>query len=342
MTSNIEIGVVDDERLVRVTLADDLRDAGFKVREFSDANSLLQNLYNFIPDIVITDLRMPGIDGIELLNRLKKIHPQITIIVMTAHGTIENAVEAMKIGAFDYVTKPFNKDEILLVIHRILEFSEIQKENKKLREQLESSYDFSTYIGSTKYNKELFAQLQLILNRDSTILITGETGTELITNIIHYNSNRKNKPFVKVSCAILSREIFESELFGHVKGAFTGAEIDKQGRFELAHGGTLYLDDIDDIPLDLQVKLLRVLEQQELEKVGSSKSIPIDVRLIASTKKDLRKMVAEGKFREDLFYRLNIYPINLTPLRERKKDVEILLLKKVNSKWKKVVYCAYL
>lgn len=343
MENKIKIAVVDDERIIRVTLADDLNDHGFNAREFSNAESLLASFREYHPDIVITDLKMQGIDGLELLSRIKKSNPEIAVILITAFGTVDNAVEAMKNGAYDYVTKPFKLDEILLIIERINELNLVKKENKILRGHFEGKYDLSAYIGETETNKELFNLIQLVAEKDTTVLITGETGTgkEHVTNIIHYNSTRKKQPLVKVSCAILSREIVESELFGHVKGAFTGAEQDKKGRFELANGGTLYLDDVDDIPLSLQVKLLRVLQEKEVERVGSSSPIKINIRLIASTKKDLRQMVNEGKFREDLFYRLNIFPINLQPLRERKKDIQKLLQHYVNrySQGKEILIC---
>lgn len=318
--------VVDDERILRVTIADDLKDAGYLVREYANAQAALIDLKEFEPNIVITDVKMPGLSGIELLSKIKRFNADIAVIVMTAHGTIETAVQTMKLGAYDYLLKPFVKDEILLMIERICELHTIKNENKILRKNIEQKFDFSTYIGESEVNKEIYNLINLIAEKDSTVLIIGETGTgkEHITNIIHYNSQRKNKPLIKVSCAILSREIFESELFGHVKGAFTGADQDKKGRFELADGGTLYLDDIDDIPLDLQVKLLRVLQESEIEKVGSAATQKIDIRIIASTKKNLRQMVNEGKFREDLYYRLNIFPINLLPLRERKKDIKII------------------
>lgn len=326
MDKKAKVWIVDDERIIRITLADDLRDAGFRVKEFADPIAVLTALREEIPEIIITDLKMPNLDGIELLNKIKEFDKNIQVIVMTAHGSIENAVDAMKLGAYDYILKPFQTEEIFLVLDRICELRSVKRENKELRKQIGQKFDFSTYIGDAETNKEVFNSIQLIAEKDSTVLIIGETGTgkEHITNIIHYNSQRRNKPLVKVSCAILSREIFESELFGHVKGAFTGADQDKKGRFELADGGTLYLDDIDDIPLDLQVKLLRVLQESEVEKVGSATAQKIDIRIIASTKKDLRKMVNEGKFREDLYYRLNIFPINLLPLRERKKDIKIV------------------
>ncbi|MBC34836.1 MAG: sigma-54-dependent Fis family transcriptional regulator [Bacteroidetes bacterium] len=327
MKEKRKIWVVDDERIVRITLADDLKDNGYLVKEFSDGSAVLTVLKEEKPDLIITDLKMPGIDGITLLKRVKEIDPKIIVLIMTAFGSVDNAVEAMKLGAYDYFTKPFNIDEVILTVEKATQFQLIKEENKILKKHIGTIYDFSSYIGDKKINKELFDNIKLVAKKDSTVLITGETGTgkELVTNIIHFNSNRKNKPFVKVSCAILSREIFESELFGHVKGAFTGAEFDKKGRFELANNGTLYLDDIDDIPYDLQVKLLRAIEQREFEKVGDSKPIPINVRIIASTKKNLRTLVEEGKFREDLFYRLNVFPINIQALRNRKSDIILIL-----------------
>ncbi len=327
MLNKLKIAVVDDERILRITIADELRDKKYIVKEYANAQSILIDYKDFLPDIIITDIKMPGIDGIELLKRIKQINKNIVVIVMSAFGDINIAVEAMKLGAFDYLTKPFNTDEIFLILDKINEVSAIKKENKILREKIEKKYDFSCFIGDNKANVDLFNHIKIVANTNTSVLITGETGTgkELLTNIIHYNSNRINKPFIKVSCAVLSKEIFESELFGHVKGAFTGAEFNKIGRFELANEGTIYLDDIDDAPLDLQVKLLRVLEEREIEKVGSAKPIAIDIRLIASTKHNLKELVKEGKFREDLYYRLKVFPINLPPLRERKKDIKYLI-----------------
>ena len=333
MSKKPKIMVVDDERILRVTTADDLRDAGYVVMECANAQAALLGLKDFKPNIVISDIKMPGMTGIELLDKIKSFNPEIAVIIMTAHGSIETAVQTLKMGAYDYLLKPFLKDEILIIIDRIIELQSVKLENKILRSSIATKYDYSSYIGEIDSNKELFNLVNLVAETDSTVLIIGETGTgkEHITNIIHYNSQRKNKPFIKVSCAILSREIFESELFGHVKGAFTGADADKKGRFELADGGTLYLDDIDDLPIDLQVKLLRVLQEGEIERVGSSLTIKIDVRLIASTKKNLRQMVDEGKFREDLYYRINIFPIKLSPLRERNKDIKKIFQFYVNK-----------
>ena len=323
----MKIYVVDDERIIRVTLADELRDAGFEVYEFANANSALMQMQNVLPEVVITDLKMPGLNGIEFLERIKKFNKGIFVVLMTAYSNVSTAIEAMKLGAYDYIEKPFDNKKMLLIIEHILELKQVKDENKKLKIKLKRDYNFSSYIGDSPRVIEIFDLVKMVVQKSTTVLLVGETGTgkELLTNIIHYNSVRSKKPLIKVSCAILSREIFESELFGHEKGAFTGAFTEKAGKFEIANGGVLYLDDIDDVPLDLQVKLLRALEEREIERVGGNKIIKIDIRLIASTKKDLRKMVDEGKFREDLFYRLNVFPIHLPPLRERPEDIVRLL-----------------
>jgi DNA-binding NtrC family response regulator len=324
----MKIFVVDDERIIRVTIADDLREHGYTVREFASAHAALQQVTedNADVDLIITDMKMPGMDGLELIRGIKKIKPEIFVLLMTAHATVDTAVQAMKLGAYDYITKPFDIDELILSIERIKEVKEVKEENRQLHSQVSSRYDMSSFIGKSPETQKVFDLVEIIAGKSTSVLITGETGTgkELLAGIIHYNSDRSRRPFIKVSCAILSREIFESELFGHVKGAFTGAENARTGRFEMANKGTLYLDDVDDIPYDLQVKLLRALEEGEIEKVGGSETIKIDVRIIASTKKNLREMVDKGTFREDLYYRLNVFPINLPPLRERPNDITIL------------------
>jgi len=319
----MRIFVVDDERIIRVALADDLKDAGHEVYEFSNASVALMQMKELLPGAVITDLKMPDIDGIEFLKRIKAYNTDICVVLMTAFSNVSTAIEAMKLGAYDYIEKPFDNEKMLMIIERLLELKQVREENKSLKKKLKQDYDFSSFVGKSDVVNKIFDLVKIVAQKSTSVLLVGETGTgkELLTNIIHYNSSRSKKALVKVSCAILSRELFESELFGHIKGAFTGAIADKKGRFEMANGGTLYLDDIDDVPLDMQVKLLRALEEREIEKVGDHKGIKVDIRLIASTKKDLKKMVDEGEFREDLYYRLNVFPIELPPLRERPKDI---------------------
>ncbi len=329
----LRIFVIDDERIIRVSIADDLRDAGYKVFEFTDALAALVKISNNNADVIITDIKMPHLDGIEFLKKVKHTNPEVYVVVMTAYGSIDSAVEAMKFGAYDYINKPFNTEEIILILDRIKELKTVKEDIKQLRSQIQSKYDYSSFIASIAEIEEITGLIKTVADTSTTVLIIGETGTgkELLTNIIHHNSIRKLQPLIKVSCAILSREILESELFGHVKGAFTGAGTDKKGRFELADKGTLYLDDVDDIPYDLQVKLLRVLGEHEFERVGSAETIKVDVKVIASTKNDLRKLVEKGEFREDLYYRLNVFPIHLKPLREKRKDIPLLVNYYVNK-----------
>ena len=337
-----KVFIIEDDRIQRITMADEIKDAGFKVVEFSEPLIALQQLKEQQVDMIFCDLKLPQIDGIEFLKRAKKINPEVSVVIMTSYATYPEAVKAIKLGAYDFITKPIPTEEILLLLEKNKEFQKITNENINLRKQITEQNDFSTFIGSPENVKKIQNLINTVASTASTILIIGETGTgkELVAKLIHYNSNRSKYPLIKVNCAILAREIFESELFGHTKGAFTGAEKEKKGRFELAVGGSIYLDDIDDLPLELQVKLLRVIEEREIERVGSSEPIKIDVRLIASTKKDLKKLVAEGKFREDLFYRLNVIPIYLQPLRERKKDISELFnyfIKKIyNYEHKKI------
>ena len=319
----LSICLVDDEEILRVSLKDDLIDAGYIVRDFDDPVSALSFLRVTRVDVVISDMRMQGMDGLELLLRVKSIDPGIFFVIMTAYGSVGNAVEAMKRGAFDYIMKPFGKDELILLLKRIEELSNLRQRNREFTDLFGDQYNCDAFIGVSEFTKNLKEILKVVASSNSTVLIIGETGTgkELLANLIHYNSPRRDKPLVKVSCAILPREVIESELFGHEKGAFTGADKQRVARFEKADQGTIYLDDIDDVPLDVQVKLLRVLQEQEIERVGGNEPIKIDVRAIASTKADLLKLSREGKFREDLYYRLNIIPVDLKPLRERREDI---------------------
>jgi DNA-binding NtrC family response regulator len=323
----MKIFLADDERILRVSLADELRDAGHEVHEFSQASSVLQKLREEHPDLLITDIRMPGMDGLELTEKVKQIAPQTVVVVMTAYASMDTAIKALKVGAYDYLTKPFRHEEILHLTERIAELSEVKKDNERLQSQISESFDFSSFTGKSESIQKLFDMVKSVAHSGASVLITGETGTgkEMLANIIHYNSSRSNKPFVKVSCAILAKEVFESELFGHEKGAFTGAEKSRKGRFETADKGTLYLDDIDDVPLGLQVKLLRVLQEQEVEPVGASQPVKVDVRIVASTKYDLKNLIAAGRFRDDLYYRLNVIPMHIPPLRERREDIPLLI-----------------
>ena len=279
------------------------------------------------PDIVLTDIRMPEMDGMQLLNILIKEHPNIPVIMITAHGTVEAAVEAMRLGAKDYILKPIRLDEILAKVERITQLNSLIKENEYLLNRLQQTYDFTNMIGKTDKVQELFKLVKDVAATNTTVLIRGESGTgkELIANAIHYNSPRVKRPFVKVNCGVLAESLLESELFGHVRGAFTGAIKDKIGRFELANGGTLFLDEIGDISLNMQLKLLRVLQEGEFERVGGTETLKVDVRIITATNKDLEKAMEEGKFRQDLYYRLNVIPIEVPPLRDRKEDIKYLI-----------------
>ncbi|TLD40808.1 MAG: Response regulator of zinc sigma-54-dependent two-component system [Candidatus Jettenia ecosi] len=319
--------VVDDEKLMRISLEDKLVKEGYTVTSLPNAIEGLKLLQSTSFDAVITDLRLPKMDGIDFLKEVKRAYPDIVVILMTAYGSIENAVIAMKEGAYDYVTKPFSLEEVIIKLQKALKHKNMIAENTLLKQQVLSQYGYDNIIGKSEAMKQVFEIISTVSNRDTTILIQGESGTgkELIAGAVHYNSNRCDMPFVKLSCAALNREILESELFGHEKGSFTGAIKTRRGRFELADGGTIFLDDVDDIPLEMQVKLLRVLQEREFERVGGEDTIPVDVRVICATKKELKKLVQKGQFREDLYYRLNVVTIHLSPLRERKGDIPLLV-----------------
>ncbi len=319
--------VIDDDLIIREMLQTFLKNEGFDAFLASDGKEAISIIKKEEFDIILTDLVMPNIGGIELLKEASSLNLKTPFIVMTAFGTIQTAVEAMRYGAFDYITKPFNLSELSIVIKRAVNISKIQIENVMLKKQLKKKYAFEGLIGDSPKMQLVYEMIEKIADTDSTVLITGESGTgkELIASTIHYNSSRLNKPFVPLNCAAIPRELLESELFGHEKGAFTGAIHTRIGRFELAHGGTFFLDEIGELEPSLQVKLLRVLQQREFERVGGLKTIKVDVRIIAATNKNLEASVKEGKFREDLFYRLNVIPIHLPPLREKVEDIPLLL-----------------
>jgi DNA-binding NtrC family response regulator len=324
---NPKILIVDDEASTREGIAKALRPLGYETLLAQSGEEALKFLRDTSLDLLLTDLRMPGMGGLQLIDETKKIDPNLKIIVFTAYGSIETAVEAMKRGAYDYLSKPINLDELELIIERTLHTKQIENENQRLRERLNQQSGFEKLIGQSARMKEIYELIQQVAPTKATVLIQGESGTgkELIANAIHQLSPRKNKPFVAVHCAALSESLLESELFGHEKGAFTGAPDRPVGRFEKADGGTLFLDEISEISPRIQVKLLRVLQETAFERVGGNETLKVDVRVISATNTDLKKKVNEGSFREDLFYRLHVVFIEIPPLRERKEDIPLLV-----------------
>ncbi|HCZ11258.1 MAG TPA: hypothetical protein DHV16_03140, partial [Nitrospiraceae bacterium] len=318
--------LIEDEKLMRVTLEDSLKSAGYDVMSFETGTEAMQELKRNSFDLVLTDVRLPDMDGLSILNEITRAN-DAQVIVMTAFGTIKDAVEAMRLGAFDYITKPFSLDEFLLLIERALDVKRLREENIRLKKDLGRCYSFPNIIGESPEMKKVFSLLEKISASDSTVLILGESGTgkELIATTVHYQSARKEKPLIKVNCAALPEGLIESELFGHEKGAFTGAIRRKPGRFELADGGTIFLDEIGDLPLSTQSKLLRVIQEKAFERVGGTETLNVNVRVIAATNKKLEEEVEKGRFREDLFYRLNVIPITIPPLRERREDIPCLV-----------------
>ena len=315
-----KILIVDDELNMRLVLAAMLKREGYEVASAADGFEALQIMRSGRVSAVVTDLKMPRIDGMELLHRINQEYPEVPVIMITAHGTVATAVEALKKGALDYITKPFELEELKNVVSKAVKTHNL-KENELFLppEEIERV----GIIGTSQSTLAIFDAIKRVAPTTTTILITGETGTgkELVAEAIHRNSPRKNNPLIKINCAAIAETLMESELFGYEKGAFTGAAITKPGKFELAHKGTLFFDEVGEIPRDMQVKLLRVLQEQEFERVGGLKTIKVDVRFIAATNKNLLRSVQEGSFREDLFYRLNVFPIIVPPLRERKDDI---------------------
>jgi DNA-binding NtrC family response regulator len=318
--------IIDDEPLMRISISDALKADEYYVRETGRGREGIDLLRDNGFDIVITDLRLPDADGIEVLKACKRHSAETMVILITAYGSVDTAVEAMKYGAYDYITKPFSMDELLLMVKRLIRLRDLEEENLILKEQVEGRYDFSGIIGKSDKMKDIFEKVKVVSQTDSTVLLLGESGTgkELVANAIHYNSLRKGGPFVKISCAAVPETLLEAELFGYERGAFTGAVKQKKGRFELAGKGTIFLDEIGEMPLSIQVKLLRVLQEKEFDRLGGTETLAADVRIICATQRDLRKEVQKGNFREDLYYRLNVVPITLPPLRERKDDILLL------------------
>ena len=327
MTKKPRILVVDDETVVRESLKDWLMEDDYEVGLAASGEDAVSMAQEKSWDVILLDLKMPGMDGLETLKRLKKMMPEAEVLMMTAFATIDTAVQAMKEGAFDYLVKPFDPDEIEMHIKKIVGHKELVLENILLRQKLEEKYQYDEIIGKSGAMQEVFELITRIAPTDSTVLITGETGTgkELIAQAIHGNSNRCYMPFIAVSCGALPDSLLESELFGYEKGAFTGAEHTKKGRFEMADKGTIFLDEIGDISLKTQVDLLRVLQQKEFRRLGGEEVIKVDVRILAATNRDLQKAIRENRFREDLYYRLNVISIHVSPLRERKEDIPLLV-----------------
>ena len=322
----VKILVVDDEAIVRESLQDWLTDAGYQVLTAESGPKALEVIEMEKPGIMIADLVMPGMDGIELMKKAKALQPGLEVVIITAYASIPTAINAMKEGAYDYIEKPFCPERAELLVKKLAEHQELVEENLSLRQKLEDHYRFENIITKSPKMQRVIEVIKVVAKSNATVLITGESGTgkELVARAIHSQSNRHSKPFIAVSCAALPESLLESELFGHEKGSFTGAYAQKKGKFEFAEGGTLFLDEIGEMSANIQVHLLRVLEEKEFTRVGGNEPIKVDVRVISATNKDLRKAIEKQEFREDLYYRLNVVNIELPPLRERKEDIPIL------------------
>ncbi len=326
MPHTAQILLIDDEKESCLALSTLLSQVGYAVTSIHSGEAALGLLQSQSFDLIISDLFLPGISGIDILKKVKEISPRTCFILITGNASAETAVEAMKEGAFDYVTKPFNFEKLKLQVAKALEKSQLLAENQYLRQQLHGRYRFDNIIGSSLPMQKVFSRMEKVAATDSTILVLGASGTgkELVAKAIHYNSHRRDKPFVAINCGAIPADLLESELFGHVKGAFTSAIADKPGKFEVANGGTIFLDEIGNMPLQLQMKFLRVLQEYEFERVGSTSKIRMNIRLISATNADITKAITNGSFREDLYYRLNVIPINLPSLNERCGDIPLL------------------
>jgi DNA-binding NtrC family response regulator len=321
-----KILIVDDEEVIIRSCSRILSGDGYEVDSARNGAEALRKVEETAYEVVVLDIMMPGVDGLEVLQQVKERHPEVEVIMMTGLSQIKTAVQSMKVGAFDYLSKPFDPDEFKVVVDRALERRRLLRENRDLKQEVDSKYRFENIIGSSPAMQAVFRQIAQCAPTNCSVLITGESGTgkEIIARAIHYNSLRKDAPFVAVDCNALSESLLESELFGHVKGAFTGAVAAKRGMFEVANHGTLFLDELGNIPLSIQAKLLRVLQEREFRAVGDTRTQRTDVRLVTATNKDLKAMVAAGTFREDLYYRVNVFPIQVPPLRERRDDIPAL------------------
>jgi DNA-binding NtrC family response regulator len=325
--SKTRILVVDDDESLRRVMQMQLEEAGYEVLAAPQGQDALTLMEDATPALVITDLKMPGISGLDLLRKLREVYPETTVIMVTAFGTVSTAVEAMKAGAYDYISKPVDYEQLMLVVNRAMERGQLIAEVKTLRANLDEKYGFESIIGRSKALLRVLEMASRVARRDSTVLIAGETGTgkELLARAIHQNSTRKDHAFVTINCGAIPKDLLESELFGHTKGSFTGAVAPKRGKVEVADGGTLFLDEVGELPLELQVKLLRLIQNGEIEKVGATGATNINVRIIAATNRNLQALIDDGAFREDLYYRLAVVPLTLPPLRERIDDIPELV-----------------
>jgi len=331
--------IVDDEKNYLLVLSAVLEDEGYEVLTALSGQEALEIHKTSDLDLILTDMKMPGMSGIDLLENVKAIDPGLPVIMMTAHGTVDKAVEAMQKGAYSYILKPFDNDRLIIYVKKAVAMYRVVKENRRLRDAVESQYRFGNFIAKSKAMQEVFKTIQKVAPSNATVLIEGESGTgkELAAKSIHFNSSRRDKPFIAVNCSALAESLLESELFGHEKGAFTGAVAMKKGRFELADGGTLFLDEIGELSANLQVKLLRVLQEKVIERVGGIRPIAVDIRVIVATNKNLKEEMLNGRFRDDLFYRLDVVHLVLPPLRERREDIRLLVnhfIKKYESERK--------
>jgi len=329
----VRILLADDDPALRRVLQFKLRKQGYDVTAVEDGAKALDVLKEKSFDLLLSDMMMPGLTGIELLEQALPLRPELEVILITAFAEVSQAVQAVKLGAFDYLTKPFEDDQLFLAIEKAVKFKKLENENRSLKDQLNIKEKYGNMVGVSKPYKAMIDLVNKIAPTEATIMITGESGTgkEMIARTIHYQSNRKEKPFIAINCAAIPKDLIESELFGHVKGAFTGAVKDKRGKFILAEGGTILLDEIGELSIDLQAKLLRVIQERTIEPVGSEETIEIDVRLLAATNIDLKEKILKGGFREDLFYRLNVIPLAIPPLRERLDDIPVLVKEFLNK-----------
>lgn len=327
MSDSKTVLLIDDDESLRRVVEYNLREDGYRVLTAADGTSGLQAFQAESVDLVLTDVRMPEMDGLDLLTRVKTMQPDLPVVVLTAHGTIDSAVEAMKLGASDYLTKPFNRDQLKAAVRKALEVAALTTENRYLRQVVADRFSFANMIAGARAMRAVTETAGRVAQSDTTVLLEGESGTgkELLAKAIHFHSARARAPFVTINCGAIPEQLLESELFGHRRGSFTGAVSDKQGKFEVANRGTIFLDEIGELPTLLQVKILRVLQEREIDKVGETRPIKVDVRVLAATNRDLEKMIADGTFRDDLYYRLAVVSIRVPPLRERSDDIPLLV-----------------